>query len=145
MPTGFDYLGHDKALQQHWLRRFIAVIIDSILIYVPILVFVSVLAGRHFVDAGLLSGIALFLYSSLFDYAVGGTIGKLVTRLKAVSMTKPLSLAQALVRNVTKVFGLLLLLDWIVGMAVETHDPRQKWTDQAAHTSVIALDHPGGV
>jgi hypothetical protein len=35
-----------------------------------------------------------------------------------------------------------LLLDWIVGMAVDTNDPRQKWTDQVARTSVILYDRP---
>jgi len=28
-------------------------------------------------------------------------------------------------------------------MAVDTHDPRQKWTDQLAKTSVIRYDLPG--
>ncbi|MDH3364632.1 MAG: RDD family protein [Thermoplasmata archaeon] len=144
MPTGFDYLGQDKALQQHWLKRFVAILIDAIIIYVPTVVFISMIGGRY-LSAGLLSGGALFLYSSLFDYAVGGTIGKLLMRMKAVAMKGSLSFSQALMRNATKVFGLLLLLDWVIGMAVETKDPRQKWTDQLAHTSVIAHDHPGGV
>ena len=144
MPTGFDYMGQDKALQQHWLKRFVAIVIDAVLIYAPTVIFMSML-GRDYVGAGLLSGVALFLYSSLFDFAVGGTVGKLILHMKSVSMTGPLSLSQALMRNVAKVFVLLLLLDWIIGMAVETKDPRQKWTDQVAHTSVIVHDHPGGI
>ncbi|UCE45430.1 MAG: RDD family protein [Methanobacteriota archaeon] len=144
MPTGFDYLGSDKALQQHWVKRLLAIVIDAVLIYAPIVVFISVLGGRY-ISAGLLSGVALFLYSSLFDLSVGGTIGKLILRMKSVAMTGRLSLSQAFMRNVTKVFAPLLLIDWIVGMAVETKDPRQKWTDQVAHTSVIVHDHPGGV
>lgn len=144
MPTGFDYLGSDKALQQHWVKRFLAILIDAALIYAPIVVLISMLGGRY-VSAGLVSGLALFFYSSLFDLSVGGTIGKLVLRMKSVAMTGRLSLSQAFMRNVTKVFAPLLLIDWVVGMAVETKDPRQKWTDQVAHTSVIVHDHPGGV
>ena len=145
MPTGFDYLGQDRALQQHWLKRFAAIIVDAMLIYVPVVVLVSVLAGRSYVGAGLLSGLALFAYSSLFDSAVGGTVGKIIMRMKSVSMTGQLTLSQSLVRNASKVFALFLLLDWVIGMAVETKDPRQKWMDQVAHTSVIAHDHPGGI
>ena len=137
MPTGFDYIGQDKMLQEHWLRRFVAIVIDSVIVYLPILAFTSIMGG-HYVNAWLLSGIALFLYSSLFDMAVGGSIGKMTVRLKTVPMIGRMTGTRALMRNVTKLFGLLLLLDWVIGMAVETRDPRQKWTDQVAHTSVMA-------
>ena len=144
MPTGFDYMGYDKALQEHWLRRFVAIVIDCLLIYIPFVVFASIIGG-HYINAGLLSGAALFLYTSLFDMAIGGSVGKMAMHMKVVPMTGQLTASRALMRNVSKVFGLLLLLDWIVGMAVETKDPRQKWTDQLAHTSVIAYDHKNGV
>ncbi len=144
MPTGFDYLGHDKALQEHWLKRLVAIVLDAVLIYTPIMV-LNAIFGGHYFNAGLFSGVALFLYASLFDFSVGGTVGKLVVGMKAVPMSGGMTMSRALMRNVTKVFGLLLLLDWIIGMAVETRDPRQKWTDQVAHTSVIAASQPGGV
>jgi hypothetical protein len=144
VPTGFDYLGQDKALQEHWLKRFVAIVLDAVLIYTPVMAFNAVFGGYYF-GAGLLSGVALFLYASLFDFSVGGTVGKMAMHMKTVPMTGNMTLSRALLRNVTKVFGLLLLLDWIIGLAVETRDPRQKWTDQLAHTSVISADHPGGV
>ncbi len=31
MVTGFDYLSRDKALQEHWLRRFVALVIDALI------------------------------------------------------------------------------------------------------------------
>jgi uncharacterized RDD family membrane protein YckC len=144
MPTGFDYIGQDSALQQHWLKRFIAIIVDAVIVYVPTVVFISVIGGHYF-SAGLLSGVFLFLYSALFDFAVGGTVGKLVLQMKAVSMKGRLSFPQAMMRNAAKVFAPLLLIDLVIGLAVETKDPRQKWTDQLAHTSVIVHGQPGGV
>jgi uncharacterized RDD family membrane protein YckC len=144
MPTGFDYLGQDKALQEHWLKRFVAVLLDAVIIYMPIMFFNTLFGGNYF-GAGLFSGVALFLYASLFDFSAGGTVGKMVMHMKVVPMTGQLTMSRVVLRNVTKVFGLLLLLDWIIGLAVETRDPRQKWTDQVAHTSVIGYDHPGGV
>ena len=144
MPTGFDYLGQDKALQEHWLKRFVAIVIDAVLIYTPFMVFNSIFGGHYF-SAGLLSGVGLFLYATLFDLSVGGTVGKMVMHMKAVPMTGSMTPSRALMRNVTKVFVPLLLIDWVIGLAVETRDPRQKWTDQIAHTSVIVYDHPSGV
>ncbi|MCJ7489055.1 MAG: RDD family protein, partial [Thermoplasmata archaeon] len=82
---------------------------------------------------------------SLFDFSAGGTVGKMIMHMKAVPMLGEMTLSRALLRNFTKIFGLLLLLDWVIGMAVETRDPRQKWTDQVAHTSVIVHDHKSGV
>jgi uncharacterized RDD family membrane protein YckC len=143
MVTGFDYLGHDRALQEHWLRRFAAILIDSVLIYVPVL-FISSIVSEHWTLAGSVSGVMLFLYSTLFDSTVGGTVGKMVMRMKVVPISGDMSLSRAGLRNLTKVFPPLLLIDWIIGMAVDTKDPRQKWTDQVAHTSVIVYDHPSG-
>lgn len=143
MVTGFDYLSQDKALQQHWLKRFIAVLLDFAIIYTPIWM-VGAALGYPYLFPGFFSGVALFLYSFLFESSVGGTVGKIVLRMKAVPLRGGMSPSQAMIRNISKVFPLFLFLDWVIGMAVDTRDPRQKWTDQVAHTSVIAYDHPGG-
>jgi uncharacterized RDD family membrane protein YckC len=142
MVTGFDYLSQDKMLQEHWLKRFVAVVIDFAIVYTPIWLIGAVL-GYPYMFPGFFSGVALFAYSFLFESSVGGTIGKMVLRMKAVPLHGSMTPSQALVRNISKVFPLFLFLDWIVGMAVDTKDPRQKWMDQVAHTSVIAYDSPG--
>ena len=136
MVTGFDYLSRDKALQAHWLRRFVAIVIDALIIYVPVNLFFD-FVGAHFSLTFLLTGGLFFAYTALFDALIGGTFGKMLMSLKAVSITGKLDPAQALMRNISKVFLLVLLLDWIIGMLVDTNDPRQKWTDQLANTSVI--------
>ncbi len=136
MVTGFDYLSKDKALQEHWLRRFVAIVIDAFIIYVPIWIISAVLARYGFV-LFLISGVVFFLYTAFFDLAIGGTFGKMMMRLKVVSVKGGLDLPQAFMRNISKIIALLLLLDWIIGMALDTTDPRQKWTDQLAGTSVI--------
>lgn len=143
MPTGFDYLSHDSVLQTHWLKRFVAIVIDSLLIWIPLLIFFSLL-GFHAVLPSLLFGPLLFIYAAVFELATGGTLGKMLMHLKAVSMGGQMNPSQAFMRNVSKVFVIFLLLDWIIGLATETRDPRQKWTDQLARTAVIATNHPGG-
>jgi uncharacterized RDD family membrane protein YckC len=143
MVTGFDYLSKDKVLQEHWFRRFVAIVLDAVIIYLPMWLLFTLLGYPYFYP-GLLSGVLLFLYCALLDTAIGGTVGKLILHLKAVPTSGKMSFPQALMRDVSKIFVVFLLLDWIVGMAVDTNDPRQKWTDQIARTSVIVYDHPGG-
>lgn len=138
MVTGFDYLSKDKALQEHWLRRFVAIVIDSIVIWIPVWLLSWVLTFGFVGFWGLGSyGVLLFLYCTFFDLVIGGTVGKMLLRLKVVSVTGKVDIAQALLRNVSKIFFLLLILDWVLGMALDTQDPRQKWTDEMAKTSVM--------
>jgi len=136
MVTGFDYLSRDQALQGHWLRRFVAIVIDSLIIFAPTSILFH-LVGMSWLFPWWFAGGLLFLYASFFDASVGGTLGKMLLRLKTVSTTGKMTMAQAFMRNVSKVFAPLLLLDWIIGMAVDTHDPRQKWSDKMANTSVM--------
>jgi uncharacterized RDD family membrane protein YckC len=143
MVTGFDYLSKDRALQTHWVKRFVAIVIDSLLIWLPLLIFFELL-GFGAVIPSLLFGPILFLYALLFEMAIGGTLGKVMMRLKAVSVSGQMNSSQAMMRNVSKVFAVFLLLDWVIGMLTDTSDPRQKWLDQLAKTSVIAIDQPGG-
>lgn len=143
MVTGFDYLSKDKALQTHWVKRFVAIFIDAILIWLPLYIILGII-GFGFLFPSLLFGILLFLYSAMFEYVIGGTLGKILMHLKAVATTGKMSSSQAFMRNISKVFPLFLLLDWIIGMLVETTDPRQRWLDQFAKTSVISTDQPGG-
>ena len=143
MVTGFDYLSRDQALQSHWVKRFVGIFIDSLILWFPLLVIFYILGLGAFLPS-LLFGVLLFLYSAFFEMTVGGTLGKILMRQKVVSVTGKITSAQAFMRNISKVFGLLLLLDWIVGMLLDTSDPRQRWLDQIAKTSVISTDQPGG-
>jgi uncharacterized RDD family membrane protein YckC len=138
MVTGFDYLSRDRALQEHWLRRFVAIVIDWFVIWIPLsfLSWVLSFGWLTFWAIGS-SGAVFFFYCAFFEYLIGGTLGKMLMRLKVVAISGKIDLAQALLRNVSKVVPFFLLLDWILGMAMDTQDPRQKWTDQLARTSVM--------
>src|SRR5438309_8722023 len=34
MPSAFDLIGHNPALQEHWIRRFIAFLFDAVVVIV---------------------------------------------------------------------------------------------------------------
>lgn len=141
MPTAFDLLSHDPTLRKHWIKRFIAIIIDGLLIFVPINIFMNIFSwtfGSYFwYFGGLISGFMWFGYSALLEYSIHGTIGKLLIGLRVVSIRGKLEIFQTMMRNLSKVFALFLLIDFLIGMIVETTDPRQRYTDRMAGTSVI--------
>lgn len=137
--TLLDYLSHYQGLQYHWVGRFVAFVIDAILVMVPVyvfLIFLGWLFGGFLGFVGL-GGVILFLYSALFEYRWGATIGKMVMGLKVVSIEGKLELPNAMIRNITKIYVLLLLIEFIVTLVVETTDAHQRYLDKLAKTTVV--------
>ncbi len=141
MPTAVDLIGHNAALQEHWIRRFIALVIDAIII--AVVVFILNIALFVFAWAwplwNLLWGVIWWLYSMFFEVAIGGTIGKKLVSLHVVATDGMMDLPRAMIRNASKIFPILALLDTIVGW-VTPGDPRQRYLDRIAHTTVTRVD-----
>jgi uncharacterized RDD family membrane protein YckC len=138
--TLLDYLSHYQGLQYHWVRRFVALVFDAIFVLLPVYVFLIFVSWMFWGFFGFLGfgGIALFLYSAFFEYAFGGTIGKMILGLRVVSTQGgKLQLEAALVRNITKIYSLLLLLEFVITLVVETTDAHQRYLDKLARTTVI--------
>jgi uncharacterized RDD family membrane protein YckC len=139
MPTGFDLLEHSRTLRRHWLKRLAATFVDIMIIFVPMrIVIFFVNAPYQDVAAGILSGIVWFIYSTLLEGMYGKTLGKWFFNLRVVSLTEKKTLHQISTRNVPKFFWYIFLpFDVIVGLTLE-EDPRQRWTDTVAKTTVIS-------
>ena len=136
--TLLDYLSHYQGLQTHWAKRFVAIVLDAIFVVVPVyvaMVLMSWLVGNLlFVGVG---GVVLFLYSALLESTSGATLGKAILGLKVVSIQGKLELPNTMIRNITKIYPLLLILEFIVSLVVETTDAHQRFTDKLAKTTVI--------
>lgn len=134
-----DYLSHYQGLQYHWVRRFVALLFDAIFVLLPVYVVLALMSWMlgGFLGFMGIGGIVLFLYSAFFEYSWGGTIGKLIMGLRVVSTKGKLELMDTLVRNITKVYSLLLLIEFIVTLVVETTDAHQRYLDKLAKTTVI--------
>jgi uncharacterized RDD family membrane protein YckC len=133
--------------------RAIAFVIDSIIIgIVTWLLFTFVLYSLLFTGSlywlylgygyyliyPLVLGILEVLYFAILDVAWGGTIGKRVMGLQ-VQMTNgnKVPFDKAFIRNISKIYWIFLLLDWVVALFTPGTDRRQKYTDRMAGTTVV--------
>ncbi len=142
----------------HWIYRLIAIIIDSIIAAIPAyiiyaLALIPLLSST--VDYGfgvilsvppwwaylllpLIIGIVQLLYFMILDTVWGGTIGKRILGLQVQTVNGgKVPFGKAFLRNISKIYGLLLLLDWLIGI-VTPGDKRQKYMDRVAGTTVVS-------
>jgi len=147
--SGIDALLKDSKAQEYWVRRLIALVIDVVIVTVVLVVLAALVAIPFFLSGGLapigfffggfaiLAGIILILYFPVMESSSGASIGKKVFGLKVVSKTggNP-TFGEAFIRNVSKIYWLLLLLDVIIGLAT-TKGYQQKYSDHLMGTSVV--------
>jgi uncharacterized RDD family membrane protein YckC len=131
-------------------------LIDSIIIAIPVyiiwnFVFWSLLFGGAWWLVGygswlllpFLLGIIEVFYFAILDVSWGATIGKRVLGLHVqMENGSKVDFGKAFIRNISKIYPLFLLLDWIIGIATPGRDRRQKYTDRMAGTTVISLRQP---
>jgi len=143
MPTAFDMIGHNAALQEHWIRRVIAGVIDSIIAVLGVIVlnaFLNILGTWPLILLPFLWGALFLVYGTIFEGLFGWTIGKKLLSLRVVAIDGMMDPFRALIRNFSKLHIVLLLIDMLIGGA--THgDPRQRYIDRIARTSVTRVDH----
>ncbi len=143
----------DPNLQEHWIKRVLAYVIDSIIVGVA----AAVLLGITFFPAIIVNpgslfnifnfpfamGLLYILYFSVAETMYGVTVGKSILGLKVVTKTnrKP-SFEKSFIRNVTKIHQILLLLD-VIGGLITSKELHQKYTDHVANTTVVAVKDVG--
>jgi uncharacterized RDD family membrane protein YckC len=157
-PTGFELLRDDKNVRNHWARRLIAFVIDAVIVTVAlaiiaVVVSIPFLIGLSFafttggafpawwnawwgVWLGGLIPLVVFLYFFLAEGLYGRTLGKEITGLRVQRVDgKPMDLRNSFVRNISKIYWVLLLIDVAVGLG--THgEMSQKWSDRYIGTKV---------
>jgi uncharacterized RDD family membrane protein YckC len=151
--TGIDMIGTDKLLQEHWIKRVIAFIIDSIalviaycilamIIFLPLLI--SAILTWNFgtlwyggwLGFPFILGVLSVLYFSFAESMYGQTLGKRIMGLKVTTMDGRMpSLEKTIIRNLSKIYWVLLLLD-VFGGLITQGEPRQKFSDRIAGTTV---------
>ena len=122
----------------HWIYRLIAYIIDCIIIGIPAaIIYWFFFAFGGWLVLPLLLGILQLIYFIILDTAWGGTIGKRVMGLQVQTVNGgKISFEKAFIRNISKIYGLFLFLDWLIAVVTAGADKRQKFTDRWAGTTV---------
>src|SRR3989441_11422096 len=162
-PTGFELLRDDKNVQNHWARRLVdfiiySVIVTVVLAIIAIVVSIPFIIGLSFpsttlgafpawwnawcgLSLGGLIPLVLFLYFFLAEGLYGRTLGKEIMGLRVERVDgKTMDLRSSFIRNISKIYWLLLLLDVVVGLG--THgEMSQKWSDRFIGTKVEAKTH----
>ncbi len=138
MVTGFDILGHDRDLRKHWLYRALAMFVDMLIVFFVVGGVLVMMDKNTIITAGLVSSIALFLYSGILEAVAGATIGKKIfglrTRYLGNRDSNPLMM---IFRNMPKALWYILLpIDTLIGLAGRG-DPRQRLFDRLAKTTII--------
>ena len=144
----------------HWLMRFLALIIDSIPVSI-IAVLITLLAiapffshtyGAYWYSVTYVEwyvwpllfpfiyGILALLYFIIMEVMMGATLGKKVLGMQ-VQMTNgsKVTFDKSFIRNISKLFSYILILDWLIGVFTPGHDPHQKYTDRMAGTTVVSV------
>lgn len=148
MVTGFNILGSNKALQEHWVKRFFAALIDFLIILIPLYILFNVIFWTVFWGWGLwfgwfwwlFDGMFVFLYFVILEMIMQGSIGKKIVNLQVVTTSgQPLGIGAIVIRSLFKLIYPLLWIDVILGLLTEG-DPRQKFMDRIANTVVVRND-----
>ncbi len=138
--TAVERIGRDNLLQQHWVKRIIAIIIDSIIVGIAttIVGLVTNMAGFfNWMSFPFAMGLIYVLYFTITESSYGCTIGKGILHLKVVTVNgeRP-NLENAFIRNISKIHFIFLMLD-VIGGFFTAKDPHQKYIDQIANTTVL--------
>lgn len=144
----------------HWLMRFLAFVVDSIITYIPAYILYAVIAAILWPApswAGwawggwapwwalwflglFIAGVIQVFYFTFLEVSWGATVGKRILgfQVQMVNGSK-VTFDKAFIRNISKIYGLFLFLDWLIGVFTPGHDPHQKYTDRIAGTTVISV------
>lgn len=146
VETVIDRFQEDKNLQDYWIRRLVAYVIDILAVSAAVGIILAIIAFPVFirdpfgyfnlVSFPVVKGAFAVAYFVIAESTYGTTIGKHLLGLKVV--TKPdqkISLEKSFIRNISKIHEVLLLLDVIIGM-VALPDLNQKYTDEIANTTI---------
>ena len=143
----------------HWIYRLIAYLIDTIIVGIPayiiyLFALIPLLTTPSYIYLGItiygvapwwsflllpfIIGILQLVYFMALDTIWGGTVGKRILGLQVqMSSGGKVPIGKSIIRNISKIHGLFLILDWLVGV-LTPGDKHQKYTDRIASTTVTA-------
>jgi uncharacterized RDD family membrane protein YckC len=137
--TAAERILSESALQQHRIKRAIAILIDSIIVGIATAILsltIEISGTFNWLALPFVMGLIYVLYFTITESIYGYTMGKRVVNLKVMRVNgrKP-SLKSAFLRNISKIHFLILLLDTLGGFFI-SKDNHQRYIDHIANTTV---------
>jgi uncharacterized RDD family membrane protein YckC len=135
----------------HWIIRLLAFIIDYIIAgIIPVVLYSVVLSDLIHGFVGIivvlfgLIGVFSVLYSMILEVLWNGqTLGDKIFGLQVkMANGSKLDYNKAFMRNITKIYPLFIIIDWLAAVATAGSDRRQKYFDRIAGTTVVLIGHP---
>ncbi len=152
--SGLTTLSRDPRAQEYWVKRLLAYVIDAIIVYAVVGLAAAAAALPAFLAGvfipgyspqifpfgtylGTFAGVLFVLYFTFAEATYGKTIGKAVMGLRVTTDSggRP-TLGASFFRNLSKINAVLLLLDVILGLALEVGYTK-KFSDRYMRTTVI--------
>lgn len=133
---GINIITKDNSLQEYWIKRCIAYVIDSIIVSSIVFVLEGIFFLPQIISEGRLPsfeiiipvGFLSLIYFTFLEYSYGYTFGKRVMNFKIESEDNK-TILNMFIRNLSKIFWVLLILD-VVGGLITPGDPTQKYSDR---------------
>ena len=133
-------------MQGSWGRRFMALVIDAVIItlfswILVALIYPVVALTNSFQVLGfwlLLLAFIIIVYFTYFEGKYGVTPGKNLMKLKVKAQNGDMSYMKAFIRNLSKILWLPLIVDLLVGFIFES--PRKRYLDRLAKTEVVKFE-----
>jgi uncharacterized RDD family membrane protein YckC len=160
MSTGYGNTGAQVDMANHWFLRIVAAIIDSIpWAIVGWVVSWALVWNGGAPLAGALGpltwlvwvllvpvfyGLLWVIYSTVLESsASAATLGKRVMGLKVQMLDGSKAPSnKVLTRNLSKIFWVIFLIDFLIAIATPGPDPRQRYFDRIAGTTVVSTKQP---
>jgi uncharacterized RDD family membrane protein YckC len=129
-----------------WKKRFMALIVDfliiTLLLWVLVAIIYPVIALLNlyalFIIWIPIAAILIIAYFTYFEGKYSTTPGKNVMKLKIRAQEGKITYRKALIRNLSKILWIPLLIDVIIGFA--RGKPRERYLDRMAKTEVIKTE-----
>ena len=134
--SGLETLAKDMGAQEYWIRRFVALVVDAVIVSLVLFVIGLEPFSFRLLSISTLGGFALFAYTVVFEYLRGQTLGKMVMGLRVVGVREKVDLSRLLIREISKVHVVLLVLDVLVGVMVEKNG-RQRYLEVLSATTEV--------
>lgn len=158
MSTDYGTASAQVDMGTHWLLRIVAALIDNIPWIVIgwvlwwVLIWNGTGAPLYGALAGMwwlvyvflmpiLSGLLYMIYCIIMESsASAATLGKKVMGLKVQMLNGGKAPSnKVLTRNISKILWFIFLIDILVGIATPGPDPRQRYFDRMAGTTVVSV------